>query len=364
MNMKLYQAPLIMGFIFGFCCAALGQGELPAVSSGRAANPEEAREAIASGQPTNVAQAQRSRYEHERMARYRSNGKALEPKDIDALEAVLNEWRDNAPTTASLAWAEWLHYDFSKAAFDRLVAAQNAAPDLDPATEALTRMAAAELYRQPELRDNAVATIQDLELFSSANHQYHRNLLAAVDPGGVVLTNGEGDTYPLLIAAYSNRPDVTVVQLDWLRESGYRSYVCELLKIPAKKRTDNPSEFLDMALHHTADRPLYLALTLPPPMLKTHRKDLWPVGNVMLHQKAAEQANISRTVVWWENQANRETMGTNDPINVNYLIPLSLLNNHYMKTGQTHRAQVVQEWLKMLAKQPDHDRAARRVTTY
>src|SRR5690606_19463578 len=115
--------------------------------------------------------------------------------------------------------------------------------------------------------------------YSTNSLEYAYNLLQSVGLNGVLITNGEIDTYPLLVQqdVYGVRPDVRIVNLDLLKVSDYR--------ITYKKRSGinlsyEGSEIsaIKKIISDNMGYDIHLSLTVKPMLLKALQSNLYLTG--------------------------------------------------------------------------------------
>lgn len=87
---------------------------------------------------------------------------------------------------------------------------------------------------EPDKADAEMKMIVDKEFFPKPVSDFGYNLLVGAEPGAVIFTNGDMDTYPLLAlqAAEGFRTDVRVVNINLLNLQWYARYVRDQLRVP------------------------------------------------------------------------------------------------------------------------------------
>lgn len=305
-------------------------------------------------------------YRLERTARYKDDGKILSSKDLKALEDQLNAMEVSAGNSAAFALARWEHFGYLKEdyqAFNDRISAGNHA-GVSPLDEAVVYATYGILHNQPASRKKGMESLVMLHNFTPAATSFHRNLLTSAQPNAILFTHGFNDTFGVLAHQLRGvRTDVTVVQLDWLRNDAFRKRIYAELGIPENQWNDTPSSRLQtLTRGYAPQKPLYLSTTLPPAALR--KLDLWPEGLLLRALKPVSYDNTLSTASWWETQAVRTQLRNGESINRNYLIALSLLNNYYQKLGKEEEAAEVQSLLNALTPKPEQKTRVKQVTTY
>jgi hypothetical protein len=75
--------------------------------------------------------------------------------------------------------------------------------------------------------------------FDAPEMEYNRNVLNSVEPNAILLTNGNVDTYPIIIDQQISglRTDITVVCLDWLNNEVYAGQIALKIGLSRKKHS-------------------------------------------------------------------------------------------------------------------------------
>ncbi|MEM1357649.1 MAG: SUMF1/EgtB/PvdO family nonheme iron enzyme, partial [Bacteroidota bacterium] len=109
--------------------------------------------------------------------------------------------------------------------------------------------------------------------------EYNYNQLISVAENGILITNGDADTYPswLLQANYGIRQDVLVVNVHLLRGyTQHRKKVFTDLSLPATEEAPSPVELL--RLMYQTGRPVFLATTAKPQVADLSPSKLFLTG--------------------------------------------------------------------------------------
>ena len=204
-------------------------------------------------------------------------------------------------------------------------------------------------------------------------YEYNYNVLISVKPNAILFTNGDNDTYPawILQKVHKVRPDVTVMNLslchieDYLQNKfnsrGIKASAKEILdnaKInPVDKTTrfDNSkmvSDLIRIFQEQKPEIPICFALTVYPGYTKDISDDLYMVGLAYQYSKeridniAQIKNNLENNLRLdylrydWYNE-NQLGIGMMHNMNMNYVVPMIMLAEHYKESGQLNKKE---EW--------------------
>lgn len=201
--------------------------------------------------------------------------------------------------------------------------------------------------------------LHQANFYSNGLLEWNYNALASVRVDGVLLTQGDNDTYPawVLQAARGIRPDVKVVNLYLLlAEAGYRSLVFEELEIPDdfKRRFASAlniqiEELLEHILRHS-ERPVHLGIATPSSQRQAFSSNLFLTGLAFEHSiRFIDNLRLIRHN--YENEFLTDNLRmplSYDPsetvvdhMNMNYVPALSLLHDLYIGEGDEEKAEEI-----------------------
>jgi hypothetical protein len=213
---------------------------------------------------------------------------------------------------------------------------------------------------------------------------YNYNVLMSVEPGGILFTNGDNDTYPVWLLQHVKhlRPDVLVVNVSMatkekyitrkLKEKDIQIDFGNLFEKDSVKVEDPKKRYIQNLYHYIADKypeqSLYFALTVYSNLTDDIRDQLYVVGlaykysksridNIALIKKNLE--NVFRLDYlkydWYrENDLSRTIR---DRLHMNYVVPMIILAEHYHLSGQSELAGKWRDLAMYLAKQAQNDNA-------
>ena len=230
-------------------------------------------------------------------------------------------------------------------------------------------MSRAEIKGDVKTVDKFARKLYDSKDISPWLYNYNYNVLMSVKPNAILFTNGDNDTYPAWILQHMHkvRPDVTVMNLSLchieeylqnkLKSRGIKASAKEILnnaKIshPEKvTRFDNNKmvgDLIKIFQEQKPDIPLCFALTVYKKYTEDIADDLYIVGLAYQYSKeridniAQIKKNLESNLRldylkydWYnENQLGVSMMHN---MNMNYMVPMIMLAEHYKETGQTDK---------------------------
>ncbi|MBN2350814.1 MAG: hypothetical protein JXJ22_18395 [Bacteroidales bacterium] len=185
---------------------------------------------------------------------------------------------------------------------------------------------------------------------------YNYNVLMSISEGGMILTFGDNDTFPIwmLQDVLNIRPDVTVLNVHLLSITEYRNTLFKKLNIPALLKdypegasAENQKEIIN---HIIKNKPENLPLYISTPAWKQfleYEKNLYIVGLAL----EFSTENIDNIALLKNNFENRYALdyiynqftfdisrGIVNRINVNYLPGIIKLYQHYRLSGEEEKA--------------------------
>ena len=160
------------------------------------------------------------------------------------------------------------------------------------------------------------------------------DLLRSIDQNGIVITNGEMDTYPTLIKQrmYGIRKDVLVIDQRMLADAGYRQRCWSQARATGSVPAAGTA-FVKGLLNATT-RPVFLALSLDADWAKALSNELYVTGVAMRysHQRVDNMVQLEER---WKVMTKNMYAG---PLTANYILPGSVLLQYYRATGQEQKA--------------------------
>ena len=223
------------------------------------------------------------------------------------------------------------------------------------------------------LKDNRKEIKKYSDIWFNANDyspnilNFGYNILASCEDNSVLITNGDNDTYPLIIVqnAMNFRRDVNVLNIYLLKQKNYRDKVFSRLKVKLFNKLEsdfeNQYEFMKAIVRHLEVHlgiPLYYSSTVNAGIYKSSKKDTYIVGlalqyckknfdNIAVLKKNVEQNfrldyllntffnDISSSIVTRSNDA--------------YLVGFLTLYSHYKVSGDIKKQLKMRKLLEKLA---------------
>jgi len=196
---------------------------------------------------------------------------------------------------------------------------------------------------------------------------YNYNVLMSLDDKGILITNGDNDTYPLWILQYALgiKKNVIVVNINLITVDSYRKKLFEENNIPVDefKAIEQPSQ--DKIIQHLisrSGRPVYFANTLHNGYYKAFEKDLYMVGLAFKYSKESFD-NIAVMRNHFERNYLMDYLRINfgndisgsivDRMNLGYLPFLIKLYEHYSLAGESDEADGVKSLARLIIQKGD-----------
>lgn len=170
------------------------------------------------------------------------------------------------------------------------------------------------------------------------------DVLLSLEKDAVLFAAGEMDAYPLWSkqAANGARKDVLVVDQRLLGDRAYRERIWANTR--ANGTVPGQDGFID-ALAGATQRPVYVSLALGPQQARAMRGRLYVTGLAARYSTSGWN-NIPALMKNWQAMAKATDAG---PLAKNYLLPASILLNHYRNMGDEANASRLEHELRGLA---------------
>ena len=213
---------------------------------------------------------------------------------------------------------------------------------------------------------------------------YNYNTLISLDPNAILITNGDNDTYPAWVVQRVKgvRPDVTVVNISLSTVNNYLeakmrkrgiSLDVENIKTRAKAAGSFSKkifidEFRKQLLTGYPKIPLYYAVTVYQPFLEEIKEDLYVIGLAYRYSSdrfdnlAVVRKNLEKNYRldflrydWYSENAVGKNL--NNRMNMNYVVPMVMLAEHYQSSSELKRADEWFDFAAMLAERAGNSQA-------
>jgi hypothetical protein len=172
------------------------------------------------------------------------------------------------------------------------------------------------------------------------------DLLLSVEQNAVLFVAGEMDAYPVWVRQHAEgkRKDLLVIDVRLLEDAAYRK--ASWAKSGAKGAVPaSASEFIQRSVASGTSRPVYLSLALGADRLAPFKQQTYATGLALKYSKTPVQ-NLALLEERWIRFSKPLNAG---PLSRNYLLPASILLQHYRSTGNEARASELEYELRRFA---------------
>jgi len=197
--------------------------------------------------------------------------------------------------------------------------------------------------------------------------QYAANVLRSLEPNAVLVTNGENDTYPLLLEQLSKnlRPDITVLPLHIAFNDvrGTQLLQASGLNVPQADWLLHPGDYWAGVAKSNPQRPFYFAATTDTSYLTRLKENLFLTGLAFRYSETPVnnlpqlRKNVSEIfqLDYLENSATYDAQHAFNRtqvnrLHLNYVLPLLLTAELERKEGKAEQAKKHEELALALAR--------------
>lgn len=273
-----------------------------------------------------------------------NNNGVLKSADKAQLDRIAKDIKATAPGSFEQHMADYL-VEFPKAtAFTELETAYRLAPER---TELLAPMLskamldgdAAELKKWSGEMQRRGGVVPPLKTAAA-------DVLLSLPANAVILTNGDMDTQPAVVAQVQGNatPGVLIVDRRLLADAGYRQRTWQQAGATGPVPAAGPD--FATGLLRSGARPVYFALSLDRSWLDAFHGQLHAVGAVFRVGPAKPEDDALLAQHW----ATMKKPMDAGPLSRNYLLPGAVLLAHYRATGDTAKAKALEAELEMMAR--------------
>ena len=174
--------------------------------------------------------------------------------------------------------------------------------------------------------------------------EYNYNVLMSLPQNAVLFTNGYDDTFPIWVTqdVKKVRKDVTVINIDLLKDKVYRDKVFKKENLTYKKKLEG-IDLIENVIKSNSNKNIYLGLTVNKELIGKLYKNLYLVGVVFMYYTEPFN-NITLTQQQWENRFLKKTINEipstfkQKQVLANYLLSFIYLHNYYIENGEIEKA--------------------------
>lgn len=283
---------------------------------------------------------------------------------------IVSLMEQNIPDTFTYNYVAYSIYGIAPSKGGYLLKAYDINPDFEGINAAMVTYAVSILDN--DLRKEVNRHWFALNELSPGLLSYAYNVLMSVEPGSILLTQHDNDSYPawMLQDVKNIRPDVLVINFDFLLIDSYRNEIFKLLGIkPMDLRLSSDYELnWQKVLSHFLsdyrnDRPLYIAMTVSREYYKDFAdktivsglayrfsggsRDLVKLNRELIeHQFLLDYIRVRLLPDSNQNNVNKQ--------NINYLESLKIVFDHYQGIGDEIRANEIKELALIIAANSDN----------
>ena len=286
----------------------------------------------------------------------------------DKLGQLVESMRSVVPDSYEFHLLNGLQQGYTPEASSSLMKALALRPD-HPATYA-PLLLLGEYYGNDTQRKEFSRKLFASDQISASLLNYSYNVLMSVEPGAVLITEGENTSLPLFVLqdVLNVRSDVNVISMDLALEPEYRHRMVDKLNLTWDESTlagdvaEQKKWIAAMLPAQNPDVKFYYTLTVPQENIATIKDQLYVVG--LASQLSKERLDNITTIR--ENLENRFLLdhltvdfnGENEfssgkVLSANYLVPMLMLYEYYIKTGEKDKADLLEQRITKIARESD-----------
>lgn len=277
-------------------------------------------------------------YKATRFTNYTEHSRDISTGRQNDLDGILAKMKKAIPESFAYNYSAYLNGNKSNQSFTHLEKAYNQATAASELWDDMLSKAVIESNQSEVTQFSNL--LSENHIYNSAEVTYNRNVLSSVEQNGILITNGNVDTYPVLMMQHlqNYRKDVSVLCLEWLGNETYSKTVSGWLGLKTDKKIALPD-----IMANKSNKALYLSLTVPPDDIKKYSSNLYCTGLAMKYSKTPLD-NLPVLATNWEKLFDKSALQSSDNLNKNYLVPLVLLKDYYSQTGNaTGKAEASQQ---------------------
>lgn len=295
-------------------------------------------------------------------------------KEKDArLEGVVADMGKEIPNTYEYNFARWQLGGNDMKFYPYLQKAIDIDPNREESIEYMVNIG--ELIRDQKQRDEYSLKNFDIGQISTGMMYYNYNQLIGLEKNAILLTSGDNDTYPSwVLQAKGIRKDVKVINLYLIHIKDYRKKIFSELGIKNVDFDENSKEekhafdkkIVQLMSENKNNYPVYVALTSAgcDNYTTNIEKNLYLTGLAYMY----DTNSIDNIALLKRNFESRYTLdyfdknfytemspGIVKQANLNYIVPMVKLYEHYKSAGDIQKQNWIKEKLILIASGTDSE---------
>jgi formylglycine-generating enzyme required for sulfatase activity/disulfide oxidoreductase YuzD len=278
------------------------------------------------------------------------------------LRQIIDDMTRTVPQSYEWLVAKGWNEGYQRSAVEYLNKAYTLQPG-NPEAYALLQVTA-ELDLNLNQRQEFSKLLFNSDRVSSSLLNYSYNVLMSVEPSAILITEGESTTIPLFVLqdVFGLRKDVSILNLDLLTNTEYLTRKLNTLGLSLSaplSAAQIRSALCTLLPHENQERKFYYALTVSKDNLSTMKESLYVVGLASLHS-VTNVDNVAQIRKHMEKEFlldylrvdfNGESPdATGKVLSSNYLVPMILLYESYVKEGNTTKAGELRHLMERVAR--------------
>jgi hypothetical protein len=283
----------------------------------------------------------------------------MNKSELDQIVAGMNA---NIPNTFETHYVNYIHSDRDLSKGSELMQAYL----LNPNRKELYKELAVYFTLKND-KDNLVNTLKKWSTIGDIPQSlmdYGYNLLNTVPQQGILVTDGEYDTYPLWVlqASKNHRTDVKVLNIDLLKNEAYKERICQEFGLTCYGSAFSRPAFIQNLVNNNPGKVFYFSYTVNSAALEPIESGLLNEGLAFRYNTDPNYDYTTRLENNWElvykTDYLQQAAGGNDQfssgkmrsLNLNYVSSGLELYDLYQAKGEKDKAGKLYELLLKLAK--------------
>lgn len=264
----------------------------------------------------------------------------------------------NIPNTFTYYYLSYLNRGIGTLNGDKLEKAYRMNPDFEDIHSSMVSYAVSSVNNT--LRKSVNKDWYKKNFLSPQRLQYAYNLLMSLEKNAVLFTQNDNDSFPvwMLQDALDVRPDVLVLNVDYMLIDSHREHYINMLKIKPLLIAENDKKINDyeqnwgrimkhILSNYSFERPLYLSLTLYPHMYTGFEDKLEISGLAQKYCRGKENLSLINEQLlnkgFMMDQVKNPILYDKDQKGINYsnlayINMFKLLYDHYQSAHQSDKA--------------------------